>query len=203
MQFPWLFLLFVGVVVGFVWFAIRSVKKLRAEFASWALAQGLTPKEGSWWKTWPSAEGVRFGRNVRVQTFTTGSGKSRITWVEVAVSGVAGRLELELVRQGFGTKIAEWFGAREVTVGDAAFDARWFVRTNREEFVRAALLPEMRARIDAVAGLGGRSLKIEAKGGVVRYVEQGGITTASMRRAEQVFPLLDELVALAEVEAAG
>jgi hypothetical protein len=56
---------------------------------------------------------------------------------------------------------------------------------------------------DEVAALGGRSLKIEVQAGQAKYVEQGGVTTKSMQRAERVFPLLEELVALAEVEAAG
>ena len=203
MQFPWQFLLFIGVAVTFGWLALRSHKKLVAEFAAWAAGHGLAVREGTWWSTPLAAEGVRAGRRVRVHTFTTGSGKSRTTWLEVAVLGVPGRLELSLVRQGFGTKIAEWFGTKEITVGDPAFDARWFVKTNREEFVAAALLPETRARIDAVAGLGGRSLRIEVQAGMVKYVEQGSITQAAMRRAEQVFPMLEELAALAEVEAAG
>ena len=203
MESPLIFLVFFGIMAAFFWFGLRSHKRLIAEFAVWAAAQGLTVREGPWWSTPLEAAGVRSGRRVEVSTFTTGSGKSRTTWLAVVVKGVPGRLELSLVRQGFGTKISEWFGTKEIEVGDAAFDARWFVRSNRAEFVAAALLPEIRARIDAVAGLGGRSFKIEVQAGQVKYVEQGGVTSASMRRTEQVFPLLEELAALAEVESAG
>ncbi len=198
-----IFLLFFGIMAAAFWFGLRAHKRLVAEFATWAAGQGLTVREGPWWSTPLEAAGTRAGRRVEVSTFTTGSGKSRTTWLAVVVKGVPGRLELSLVRQGFGTKISEWFGTKEIEVGDSAFDARWFVRSNRAEFVAAALLPEIRTRIDEVANLGGRSLKIEVKDGRAKYVEQGGISTKSMQRAERVFPLLEELVALAEVEAAG
>lgn len=203
MESAFVFVLFFGIMVAAFWFGLRAHKRLVAEFAAWAQAQGLTVREGPWWSTPLEAEGTRAGRRLNVSTFTTGSGKSRTTWLAVFVSGAPGRLELSLVRQGFGTKIAEWFGTKEVEVGDAAFDGRWFVRTNRPEFVQAALLPEIRTRIDEVAALGGRSLKIEVKGGQAKYVEQGGISSKSMQRVERVFPLLEELVALAEVEAAA
>jgi hypothetical protein len=198
-----IFLLFFGVVAAVFWFGLQAHKRLVAEFAVWASSQGLAVREGPWWSTPLEATGMRSGRRVEVSTFTTGSGKSRKTWLAVVVKGVPGRLELSLVRQGFGTKISEWFGTKEIQVGDAAFDARWFVRSNRSEFVAAALLPEIRTRIDEVAGLGGRSLKIELKDGRANYVEQGGISSKSMQRVERVFPLLEELVALAEVEAEG
>jgi len=198
-----IFVLFLGIMAAVFWFGLRAHKRLVAEFAAWAAAQGLAVREGPWWSTPLEAVGTRAGRRVEVSTFTTGSGKSRTTWLAVIVKGVPGRLELSLVRQGFGTKVSEWFGTKEIEVGDAAFDARWFVRTNRPEFVAAALLPEIRTRIDEVAALGGRSLKIEVQAGQAKYVEQGGVTTKSMQRAERVFPLLEELVALAEVEAAG
>jgi hypothetical protein len=197
-------LTFAVVFVVLIVLGVRAQKRMAAEFAAWVAAQGLTAMPGKWWTSPMDANGMRAGRRVRVHTFTTGSGKSRQTWLSAAVcAGSGGRLELSLVRQGFGTKISEWFGAKELTVGDEAFDARWFIKTNRGEFVQAALLPEIRARIDAVAALGGRALRIEVKNGWANYVERGGVSTKSLQRAEQALSLLEELAALAEVEATG
>jgi len=197
-------LLMVGGFLALVGFGFRSHKRIQAEFAAWAAAQGLVVREGSWWRTPLEAEGKRAGRRVRVHTFTTGSGKSRTTWLSATVAvGASGRLELSFVRQGFGTKVASWFGAKEVSVGDARFDQRWFIRSNRPDFVVAALLPEMRARIEEVAALGGNALKLEVKDGWAHYVEKGGVSAKACRRLEQAIPLLEELAVLAEVEAAG
>ncbi|MEY4487805.1 MAG: hypothetical protein RIQ79_313 [Verrucomicrobiota bacterium] len=197
-------LVFAVVFVVLIVLGYRAQKRIAAEFAAWVAAQGLTALQGRWWSTPLEANGTRAGRQVRVHTFTTGSGKSRQTWLSAGVrAGADGRLELSIVRQGFGTKISEWFGAKEVTVGDAEFDGRWFIKSNRETFIQAALLPEIRARIDAVAALGGRALKIEVKGGWATYVERGGVSKKSLHRVELALPLLEELATLAEVEAAG
>ncbi len=197
-------LIFVTVFVVFIVLGFRAQKRMAAEFAAWVAAQGLTALQGRWWSTPLEANGTRAGRQVRVHTFTTGSGKSRQTWLSAAVrAGAGGRMELSLMRQGFGTKISEWFGAKEVTVGDAVFDGHWFIRSNRAEFIQAALLPEIRTRIDEVAALGGNSLKIEVKGGWATYVERGGVSRKSLHRVELALGLLEELATLAEVEAAG
>jgi hypothetical protein len=194
-----LFVVMAGLMVAW---AMRTYKRTLEEFRRWAAAQGLSVGEGAWWASLPEATGTRAGRRLRVATFSTGSGKSKQTWLAAAVAvGAGGRLELEFKRQGFGTKVAEWFGAKEVTLGEAGFDARWFVRTNQPDFVKAALLPEMRLRIDAVAALGGRELRIEIKDGWVRYVEHGGVNAQACGRIERALPLLDELAVLAEVSA--
>jgi hypothetical protein len=196
------FLLFVVTAGLMAAWAMRTYKRTLEEFRRWAAVQGLTVAEGAWWASVPEATGMRAGRRLRVATFTTGSGKSKQTWLAAAVAvGAGGRLELEFKRQDFGTKVAEWFGAKEITVGEAGFDARWFVRTNQPDFVQAALLPEMRVRMDEVAALGGRELKIEIKDGWARYVERGGVSAQACERIERALPLLDELAVLAEVSA--
>jgi hypothetical protein len=199
--FPLLMVVFFATTV---FFAFRSAAKIRKEFPRWAEELGWTPKPMTSWTASPEAEGVHNGRRGRIYSYTTGSGKSRTTWAAVELRGEgAPRLELAFTRQGFGTKIASMFGAKEVEVGDAAFDARWFIRTNRPEFVKAALLPEVRARIDELATRGGSGMRLEFTGGKAVYAEQGGFNAAVRARIAAALPVLTDLAALAEVEAAS
>lgn len=195
-------LFFVLITAGMLAWGITTHKRMMEQFRAWAAALGLEVKSGKGWTASPEAEGMRGGRILRVNTFTTGSGKSRQVWLAAGMAtGVRGGLELEFKRQGFATTVAEWFGAKEVKVGEPGFDGRWFVRTNRPEFVRAALLPEMRTRIDEAGTLGGRAIKIEVKDGWARYVEQGGVNPKACARVERLLPLLEELAVLADVAA--
>ncbi|HRG56147.1 MAG TPA: hypothetical protein PLG56_08920 [Lacunisphaera sp.] len=146
-----------------------------------------------------SLEGEQHGRTIRYWSYTQGSGKSRTHWIAVGVVPRAtGELTFELSRQGLGAKILELFGAKEIQVGDRAFDDAWFVRTNQPEVLAAALVPGIRARFMAQApGRTGGSYRLEAA--LVRYAEQGNISGTTLARLEAQLPLLHELADIAEV----
>ncbi len=76
-----------------------------------------------------------------------------------------GNLTFELQPQGLGTRLAELFGAKEITVGDAAFDAAWFIRTNTPESFGALLLPEIRTRFLTLHNVGGKGTVELARAG--------------------------------------
>ena len=149
------------------------------------------------WLSRPSVAGTLRGRTVQIFNYVTGGGKSSTTWSAVkAELSAPGLLTVALKRQGFATKVAELFGAHEITVDDAEFDRAWFVQTNQPEFLRAALIPELRAKLMAVlrAGMSG---EFQLKGREVKYAETG--TFADLKRAER-FALVAEIVCdLAEV----
>lgn len=184
--------------------AFRHAAKLRKEFPRWAEEIGWTSTPMTSWTTPAEATGVHAGRRGRIFTYTTGSGKSRTNWaaVELATEGDQS-LELELTRQGFGSKVAALFGVKEVEVGDAAFDARWFIRTNRPDYVKSALLPEFRQRIEELAVRGGRGMKLEIKEGRAIYSEQGFFNAPVRVRVAAALPVLADLAALAEVAGEG
>lgn len=198
-------LVFAGVLLAFCVFAFRAAAKLKAEFPRWAEELGWSAKPMTGWTSVPEATGAYAGRRGRAYAYLTGSGKSRISWVAMSLACDGGsRLELHLARQSFGTKMASWFGAKEVEVGDPAFDAAWFIRTNRPDYIKAALLPEFRQRIGELAAHGGRGMKLEIKVGEAIYSEQGSFGHAASRaRAAAALPVLADLAALAEVEAGG
>jgi len=147
-----------------------------------------------------SLEGEQAGRVIRYWTYATGSGKSRTTWVAVAVRPRAdGGLTFELTRQNLGSKIMELFGAKEIKGGDPAFEAAWFVRTNQPDFFAAALVPQIRARLMAEPAVHrGARYQLDKDG--VQYVEQGHLSSAEVvARLERQLPLLQELADVAEV----
>ncbi|MCX6945646.1 MAG: hypothetical protein NT173_12965, partial [Opitutales bacterium] len=107
---------------------------------------------------------------------------SRVQWCALSVApGRDGGLNCSLQRQDLGTKLKELFGAREIQVGDPEFDRQWFIQTNQPEFLRAALLPELRQKITALAAApGGRPGRWQLESGLVRYAEQGSFANANI-----------------------
>ena len=193
----------IGFFILIVWLARNHARKTRAELAAIAAQAGLRMVEKMvlGLTLVESLEGESQGRPVRYWTYTTGSGKSRTTWVAVGVRvpvGVA--LQFELTPQNFGSKLMELFGVREIQVGDPAFDTAWFVRTNQPEFFAAALVPAIRAKLMAeTADWRGADYKLEH--GVVRYAERGGLSAATVGRLAAKLPLLQDLADVAEVSA--
>lgn len=198
--------IFVSVVVAFVvliiWLARIERKKTVARLGELAARQKLElvmPDQGSWFAP-PTVAGRQGGRRVRFWSFTTGSGKSQRHWVAAGVEPRrAGTFTFRLEPQGFGTKLAEWFGAKEITVGDARFDAEWFVRTTAPEVFGAALVPEIRAKLMAARERGAEGdFKLEQ--GWVCYAEQGRLSSeAALRKLESLLPVLHDLADVAEV----
>ena len=166
-----------GVVgVGIV-FGRRHAKRLAAQFGTLATRLGLEHlPPGPGWKAmlWtPEANGILRGKKVRLYNYTTGSGKSRTTWSAVSAEPrLGGALEFSLEPQGFGSAVMAFFGYKEITVGDPAFDARWFIRTNKPDYLGAALLPELRVKLDQLHSARARgTFKLER--GTVVYSERG------------------------------
>lgn len=145
----------------------------------------------------PEARGVIRGKAVRIYNYTTGSGKSKTTWSAVAVTPHAhGGLTFALTHEGLGSKVMGLFGAKEVKVGNAAFDNRWFVRSNAPEFFAAALIPEVQDKIQKLPG----AWKLE--NGVVGYRERGMFTDlARCERFASVAEAACDLGDIAEVYA--
>ncbi|MBI5689962.1 MAG: hypothetical protein HZC55_07655 [Verrucomicrobia bacterium] len=135
--------------------------------------------------------GWREGRRVEVWGFTTGSGKSRRRWVAAgAHPRECGSLTFRFDPQGLGTSLAEFFGAKEIQVGDRRFDEAWFIRTNRPDIFGATLVPELREKMLELrdAGLKG-AYRLE--NGRVMYVEEGTFASArAVAHLEMVVPVL-------------
>jgi hypothetical protein len=195
-------LMFVAVLFG----ARSAARKRRALLQATAQRLGLeyhAPPDSFLQMAEPKVMGRYRGRFARVYTFTTGSGKSRTTWSAVAVQGEnPNGLKLKLRTQGpaFLEKIAQAFGFQDVVVGDPRFDAQFVVSTNDAEFIRAALLPELRQQLLELWRNKGRGAKIELESGECVYAETGDVSDAKrLARLEAALPVIANLAALAEV----
>lgn len=192
-----------GISALIVWAAVVAHRKAEANLQALAARQGLqVVKTGSGITAVTSLRGQRQGKEVRFWTYSTGSGKSRRTWCAVGVRPrVAGELTFDLRPQGFSTTVMGWFGAKEIRVGDPAFDAAWFVRTNQPDFLAAALVPDIRAKLSLLGwAAGDAEYKLDA--GLVQFATLGSFGSAKViARLEARLPVLLDLADLAEVSA--
>lgn len=200
---PLLFVALFTVVIGLiVWGAAVSHRRTIANLRALADRHGLqlVGAEGSAFSAQPVVEGEAQGRRVRFWSFTTGSGKHRQHWVAAGIEPRAlGAFSFDLQPQGMLTKLGEMFGAKEARTGDAAFDARWFLQTNTPEALAAALVPEIRARLDEAFAAGARG-HFRTEGGWVCYAELGTFgDVRRLARLEGALPLLRDLADVAEV----
>lgn len=197
----------VAAFIGFIiWAAKTAQKQTLANVAALAARQGLQllQEKKAFGVIEPRAEGSQGGRRVRFWAFATGSGKSRQMWIAAGVEPRrSGGFTFRLEAQGFSTKVAEFFGAKEITVGDAPFDAAWFVRSNAPELLAAALVPEIRAKLMAMHAAGVRQ-PVKLEQGWVTYAETGLFTDVKkIARLEAMLPVLHDLADVAEVCAGG
>lgn len=190
---------FVGLIV---WAVGVSEKQMLANLRALAERQGLSLRgvDGSRLSWKPSIEGEKNGRDVRFWSFATGSGKSRQHWIAVGVRPrELGDFSFDLRPQGMLSKLSELFGAKEAKTGDAAFDERWFLGASAPDVLAAALVPEIRAKLDAAWVAGARS-HFRTQEGWVCYAELGGFADArKLQRLEGLLPLLRDLTDVVEV----
>lgn len=195
----WIVLLFLAGVAAFVGMILRvaalgsrrAYENLRRLAEQLGLqAEVLAPRLGFY--ALPAAAGAARGKRVRLHNFTTGAGKSRRTWSAVGVAPAAdGGLTFQLGREGLATRLRRLLGAKEIKVGNAAFDDAWFIETNAPDFFAAALLPELQQKLDGLPG------RWRLEDGVVTYAEEG--LFSDDRRCARMPQALDAACDLADV----
>jgi len=224
---PWLIVALLGIAGLVIAWTIVQTRRSAANLRALAQRLGFTyldgktasvttsppasrPRDGvsvqtitTWRSSSPMVIGERDGREIRFFTFTTGSGKSRVNWRAVSVRPrVIGNLLFHFQRQGLATKLKELVGAREIVVGDAPFDAAWFLETNEPDFMRAALVPEVQAKLMAAHAAASAGGNFQLQLAAIRYAEHGSFADATdCTRFEQMLPLLHDLADIAEVSA--
>lgn len=121
-------------------------------------------------------EGRLRGRTIRVFSYTTGSGKQRSHWCAVQVGAENNRnLSLTISRENVFTKVGEKLGFAQAKVGDDAFDRQFHIKCSDEEFLRAGLIPEVRAGFVSVWSQGARG-KMTVAGESIKYAELGSFS---------------------------
>jgi hypothetical protein len=193
-------LFFVGFIILAAVLARKQERRARELLTAVAGRLGLElkrqpPKLG--FEPTPTVKGTHRGRNVRFFSYTTGSGKNRTAWCAVsAASGSTGSFTLDLCPENFLTRIATTLGMQDLSIGDAAFDEAFMIKSNDPAAAAAMLLPEIRARLLAqrqptVNG------NLSVKDGEVRYAEHGSFDSAA--RVDRMAAMLELACDLAEV----
>ena len=203
------FLFFIGFTVFIVGAALllgrRQARRASENLTELARALGLRcaqrPPVLGFLPALPTVDGERGGRAVRFFTYTTGSGKSRQTWQACGVRCENPQgLTFQLGTQNALSRLGTLLGMQDVQVGDAAFDQRFVVKTSDPEFLRAALLPEVRTSLLECWGSRATGAHVKLAGNEVVYAENGGFAeVAVIERMKAVVEPLLALAALPEV----
>ena len=150
----------------------------------------------------PVVAGTYSGRQAKIYSFSRGSGRNRTHWVATRLlCPGAGSLELTIRTQhaALFEKIAGAFGYKDIVIGDPVFDSRLVINGNDEDYIKAALIPEVRTRILEFWPRASGS-KIIVRAGEVVFEEQGSFyREKSLAHLEKACPVLSDLAAIAEV----
>ncbi len=200
-------LLFFGFTAGIValalTLALKQQRRAREQLTALAARLGLELKRQPaklGFEPTPTVEGNHRGRFVRFFSFTTGSGKSRTTWVAVSAAATGtGAFTLDLGHENFLTRMAIALGMQDIKVGDPAFDRAFIVKSSDPAYAAAALLPEIRARL--LAGVQhGMFGHLRIADGLVRYAETGAFgNEAQLNRLVAMLEVACDLAEVAEV----
>ncbi len=197
--------LFVSVIGLIIWAGAVQTRKARANLQAIADRLGLSVQEPAKKSIFAGSNtrvvGTFRGRPVQLYTYTTGSGKNRTTWCALSLqAGMPRDFSLKISGENLFTKAGRMLGIDDVTLGDPAFDEKLYVKTKQPDFVRAALIPEVRMRmVDAWKkhrGLGAFTVE----GGEVKYAEMGNFANAKV--CDRFPDMLEIAVDLAEIAAA-
>ena len=195
-----------GTISLAIWFGIKTGRRAQAHCQALAaeldLACEVRPGPLGL-RGWPRVHGTWQGHFVEFYHYSTGSRKNRVQWAAVRAppAHAPREFKLELAPQGFAAKVREFFGTREVVTGDPAFDTAYFVVTNQPDFLRAALVPELREKLTAAAQLPPRG-SFSWTEGAVRFAVRGHAGNARVLATLQAhLPLVCELADLSEVAA--
>ncbi len=195
----------VVVVVGSVGLSRWQANRARANLSALARDLGLQLQEKApalgVFPLVPTASGRREGRTMRLHTFTTGSGKQRQSWQAMAVSCANPHgLTFQLGTQNVLSSLGVLFGGQDVQVGDPVFDGRFVVKTNAVDYLRAALLPEIRATLLQCWSNRAMGAAIRLEGDQLVYAEPGSFTeTAVVERMKAMAQPMSVLATLPEV----
>lgn len=192
------------VIVGGMFGARHQARQARANLAQLGERLGLGVLEG---KRLPiigsmpaGLGGSCRGRAMRVFTYSTGTSKNRTQWCALAAKIADPRgFTLSISAENFLTRAGRMIGVDDVAIGDEVFDRRFYVKSNDPDYVRAALLPEVRAKLLEAwkPDMGG---SIAVQGDEVRYTTQGSFAqTGTCNRLAGVTEIVCDLAEIVDV----
>lgn len=163
--------LFVGVVGGIIFHAYRSVQAVNRTWGDLGIGTGVTLKPAAMFSQ-PELHGEYRQRPIRLYTYNAGSQGNRITYtaVDLTVNNPTNSA-LEITPSN---KVGNFFGkmlkAQDVEIGNAAFDARFAIKSNPPDFAMK-ILGDSRAQMGImdISGV----FRIELKDSTLEYSNAG------------------------------
>jgi hypothetical protein len=190
----WMPPIFLSGVGLWIFLFVSSYRRTTRNLQGLATRLGLEFVPARNWFKQSRIVGTRRARAVQIFTYLDTSSDGAYAAV-TAQTVMVGPLRFVLKKQGFSTMLTELFGMPKIFTGDEEFDAAWFVQTNQPEFMRALLLPELRAKLMTVRQAGAKG-KFELRGGEIKYTEAG--LFADTKLSERFAALADIICDLAD-----
>jgi hypothetical protein len=176
------------VLVGFL--AWQSHKRTVETWRQAAAELGLGASVGKGLSR-PVLSGTIGGHPVKIDTYTQRSGNNNTTYTRYRVGYPPLGIGLNLKREGALSAITKFFGAQDVTVGDALFDEAFKVKTSSPERLRGLLTPSVRSGLLRLLASYGNTVitddhilitkaRFESKGDVLTSTAQRMVATARL-----------------------
>jgi hypothetical protein len=122
------------------------------------------------------------GNSLEVWHFTRGSGKNSSPYIGVRLGLNNQRdLSFKFYKEGLFSKIGKTFGMQDVPVGDADFDKTFVVKCSDPDFIRTALLPEIKEKFYHAFVHHGAKGTLQLEGNKLYYEEGGRIRSEAIR----------------------
>lgn len=156
-----MYLVFFGVIIltfivigGLAYYMMTSqVKKIIIQFTILAKKLGLNIKipDGKWStiEIYPSLEGQLNGMPFSFSMYNTntGIGTTSCTIFKLTINPSGGNKVVQISKEGVMGSIYKASGAKDVQVGDEAFDKKFIVETNNMDFLQKLLQPKTKNMI--------------------------------------------------------
>lgn len=122
------------------------------------------------------------GGQLEIWHFTRGSGKNSSPYIGMRLGLDNPRgLSFKFHKEGFFSKIGKKLGMEDVQVGDSRFDKEFIVKCSDPDFIRTALLPEIKERFYHAFDEHGAAGTIELREMELYYEEGGRIRSDELR----------------------
>ncbi len=167
---------------------IFTIYRSRAHRAAWeelAAQLGLQFTAGNFWGKSATVSGIYHGHAMQMNTFSRQMGRNRVTYTRIAfeVENTA-ELWLTISNESLGSKLKKMVGQKEISLGDEALDAEYFIQGSPEITVQRILSStNLRQKL-----LDAKSVHIELKSKEI-YSEKRGFE-ANPEKLQAMFDLL-------------
>lgn len=146
-------------------------------------------------------EGQYRGRKARIAQEWRSQGNNRVQYTVVSLEmAPEAKVDFSMYRKGFFERFGTFLGMQDVKTGDEEFDSMVVVKSNPPEFAQAALLPELRERLEELYKHLKGNGRMQTKNGSVRYDEMGALHKKKLTaRLPLVLDLLADMAAAIDV----